>query len=296
MPERARLLGRISDDFVCDAHRLSLAPFSGGPPFYSRMNSVSLESIVVGAENAPSLVILHGLLGSSRNWSTILKSLAEKYRCHAVDLRNHGRSPHADSMAYDLQANDIEDYMDRHDIDRGVIVGHSMGGKVAMTLACRRPERVSGLVVVDIAPKPYSPRWEREFEAMLAVPVDRIKTRAEAESALEPEIKDWAFRKFLLTNLARRPEGGFKWTVNLPLLQSCLPNLFEHPLPDEARYAGPTLFLRGEHSGFVLDEDLRLIQRHFPQGRLETIADAGHNVHFDQPAAFVEALQSLLRV
>ncbi len=240
------------------------------------------------------MVILHGLLGSSRNWAGLLKTLGKDLACHALDLRNHGQSPHAASMDYGELVADVRAYLDKAGLERVALVGHSLGGKVAMALACASPERVSHLLVVDIAPKPYPPRWEKEFAAMRALPVAEMKSRAEAEAALEPAVSDWAFRKFLLTNLGRREGGGFEWTVNLPLLEASLPALFEHPLAAEDHYAGPTLFLRGEHSRFVRDEDVARIEAHFPQATLETIAGAGHNVHFDQPAAFEKALRRLL--
>lgn len=264
------------------------------PDIVWTMETVSLNALVAGNPSAMPVVILHGLLGSSRNWATILRKWEDRFFCHALDLRNHGSSPHVDSMAYEAMAADVLEYMNEQGIESAAVIGHSMGGKVAMTLACAYPERIGALIVVDMAPKPYPPRWEREFAAMRALPVETFRSRSEAEAALEPDIRDWAFRKFLLTNLARRPEGGFEWSVNLPLLQSCLPDLFAHPLAAEDRYDGPTLFLRGEHSRFVRDDDLPAIQSHFPHARLETVSGAGHNVHFDQPDAFVEAVEALL--
>lgn len=258
------------------------------------METVALAANVVGPESAPALVILHGLLGSSRNWATILRALGRRHCCHALDLRNHGRSPHLDSMDYGALAADVLRYLDEVGIRRASVIGHSMGGKVAMTLACAAPDRVSHLVVVDIAPRPYPPRWEAEFAAMRALEVETFQSRGEAEAALEPTVRDWAFRKFLLSNLERRAEGGFRWTVNLPLLERCLPDLFKHPLAESEHFDGPTLFLRGERSRFVRQADLTLIHRHFPRGRLETVAEAGHNVHFDQPDAFVAAVERLL--
>jgi esterase len=258
------------------------------------METVSLEATVTGPLEAPAVVILHGLLGSARNWTTILQRLEADFRCHALDLRNHGRSPHVASMAYRAMAADVGRYLDAQGLASVALLGHSMGGKVAMTVACSAPSRVSHLAVLDIAPRPYGPRWEREFAAMRALDVARLRSRGEAEAALEPVVKDWAFRKFLLTNLVRQNEGGFAWAVNLPLLERCLPELFAHPLAPGEAYPGPTLFLRGEKSRFVLDEDLPAIRHHFPAARLETLSGAGHNVHFDQPEAFVAAIRRFL--
>lgn len=250
--------------------------------------------MIVGPENAPAVVILHGMLGNSRNWMRVLKLMEGHFRCHALDLRNHGRSPHADTMDYASQAQDVKAYLEANRLREAALVGHSMGGKVAMTLAAKDPSHVSHLVVVDMAPKAYPSRWETEFATMRALPVESFKTRGEADAALEPTIRDWAFRKFLLTNLARKPEGGFEWSVNLPLLQRCLPSLFQNPLAESDTFEGPTLFLRGARSNFVLDEDEARIRRHFPQGRVETVADAGHSPHFDQPEAVSAALMRFL--
>lgn len=225
----------------------------------------------------------------------MLKLLAPTYACHALDLRNHGDSPHADSMAYGAQAADVLSYLDTAGIRECVLVGHSMGGKVAMAVAARAPERISHLVVVDIAPKAYAPRWAAEFAAMRALPLETLSSRAEAEAALEPAVPDWAFRKFLLSNSVRRPEGGFAWKVNLPVLEASLPEIFAHSLAAEDRFEGPTLFLRGERSSYVADEDIAAILRSFPHGELKTVEGAGHNVHFDQPDAFVEALDRRVR-
>lgn len=255
------------------------------------MKVLDLYGVVNGSGASPSLLILHGLLGSSRNWTKITRELADDFQSHALDLRNHGQSPHAEDMCYASMSADVIAYADKHGIESFGLIGHSMGGKAAMVLACLHPERVRGLVVVDIAPKPYPPHWEKEFAAMRALDPGSIGTRAEAERALETKVPDWALRQFLLTNLVRREAGGFRWAVNLPLLHERLPDLFAHPLHAGDRYDGPTLFVRGEQSDYVSDADLAPIQEHFPAGTIETIAGAGHNVHFDQPEAFLARMR-----
>ena len=258
-------------------------------------HSVSLFAVTSGDPQARPLVILHGLLGSSRNWAGIQKLLANAYDCHALDLRNHGNSPYAPSMDYAGQAADVVSYLEANGIETCILVGHSMGGKVAMAVAANAPEKVSHLVVVDIAPKAYAPRWQAEFAAMRSLDVGSMRTRAEAEAALEPTVPDWAFRKFLLSNLDRRAEGGFVWRVNLPLLEASLPQIFAHSLEGHEGFSGPTLFLRGERSNYVLDDDLHLIRQHFPKGVLRTVEEAGHTVHFDQPVAFASALEEFVK-
>ena len=238
------------------------------------------------------VLVLHGLLGSSRNWQAAAKAMADPYHVVAVDLRNHGDSPHLRPMTYPEMVGDVVEVMDKCQLSAFHLIGHSMGGKAAMLLACRHPERVRSLTVVDIAPRAYQPRWEKEFALMRRLPVERIKSRSEAEEELSADIKDWAFRQFLLSNLVRSEEGGFRWTVNLPLLEESLPHIFAQvPPPDEPAWPGPALFLRGESSRFVGEDDLDLIRRFFPKAELETVAGAGHNVHFDKKEAFVRRVR-----
>jgi pimeloyl-ACP methyl ester carboxylesterase len=258
------------------------------------MERLKLEAEVVGPEDGAAVVILHGLLGNSRNWAGIVKVLEERYRVAAVDLRNHGRSPHADSMSYKAMAEDVAGFIEETFGDERPVhlIGHSMGGKTAMAVACRFPSLVRSLIVVDIAPKTYAPRWREEFALMRSLPVASLKSRSEAEKLLEPGIRDWAFRKFLLTNLERLPEGGFRWTINLAVLETALPSLFHHSLEDAEQYAGPTLFLRGERSKYFAEGDEARVRHHFPEAAVETVEGAGHNVHFDQPAAFLEHVRA----
>ena len=194
-------------------------------------------------------------------------------------------------MTYDAMLADLLHWLDRQGLEQVHLVGHSMGGKVAMALACRNASRCASLTVVDIAPKAYPPRWEREFAALCALPVERLQNRAEAEAILEPSISDWAFRKFLVSNLERQASGGFRWSVNLKVLQTALPNLFGQIPQEGESYAGPTLFLRGERSRFVEESDVNQIERFFPLAEVKTVAEAGHNVHFDQTATFVHLVR-----
>jgi len=257
-----------------------------------KMETVSLSARVFegpGGAGCP-LVLLHGLLGSSRNWQTVGSRLAAARTVFALDLRNHGASPHSKEMPYAAMAEDVRVHMKGAGLSRYHLVGHSMGGKVAMHLACSFPDQVATLTVVDIAPRAYPPRWEREFAVMRRMPVAQFTKRAEAEAWLEDDIRDWAFRKFLVTNLERAPGGGFHWIVNLEILERSLPGLFRQVPEGEQGFKGPTLFLRGGKSKFVADSDRSLMERYFPNYTLETVAEAGHNVHFDAPEAFVSRL------
>ena len=240
------------------------------------------------------MVLLHGLLGSSRNWQSAGKRLAETRCVYALDLRNHGESPHNSRMDYPALAADVLSWADGAGLDRFHILGHSMGGKVAMYLACRYPDRFKSLTVVDIAPRAVPPRWEKEFSLMRRMPVEHFTRRSEAEEWLEPEIRDWAFRKFLISNLERDPAGGYRWVVTLGILESALPNLFQQVPQSGQSYDGPCLFIRGSKSRFVEDGDFPMIRNFFPEVRIETVAEAGHNVHFDQTARFAEVVHQFL--
>jgi esterase len=243
----------------------------------------------LGGAGLPPLVILHGILGSSRNWQTAGKDLAARYHVFALDLRNHGGSAHSEEMTYDAMVGDVTAWLDAHGLGRVTLLGHSLGGKVAMLLACRQPERVERLVVVDIAPKDYSwgGKQRSEFAAMNGLDLAGLSSRAEAEKRLEAGVPDWAMRKFLTTNLERDGEGRWRWTVNLAALTEALPALEKNPLQAEDRFAGPVLFITGGKSAYVPPGDHAAILRHFPAARIETLADCGHNPHMEARAALV---------
>jgi esterase len=245
----------------------------------------------LGGEGRPPLVILHGLLGSSRNWQTAGADLAAKFHVCALDLRNHGRSPHGELMTYDVMMNDVLIWLDARGISKTALLGHSLGGKVAMRLACRHPERVARLVVVDIAPKDYpSGAYRDEFAAMNQLDLNGLNSRAEAEAGFGARVRDWAMRKFLATNLERGEDGRWRWLINLPVLTQALPELEKNSLRPEDRYDGPALFVRGEKSRYVLADDYAEIRRHFPPARIETIAAAGHNPHMETRQGFVRTI------
>lgn len=248
-----------------------------------------------GGEGNPPMVILHGLLGASRNWVSAARELAKEYEVFALDLRNHGQSPHADTMNYTLMAEDVLAFLKSNDLEAVTLVGHSMGGKTAMRLAVDHPEHVESLVVVDIAPKRYAAHHRMELGAMQALALDVVKSRKEAEAHLESfGLVDWAHRQFLLTNLVRDSErGGFRWQVNVSGIDRSMEHIAESPLQATERYSGPTLFIRGEQSAFIKDEDVSTIQAHFPFVRVARVSDAGHNVHVENKAGFLEAIYSL---
>lgn len=241
-------------------------------------------------------MILHGLLGSSRNWQTAGKDLAEWYHVFALDLRNHGASPHADGMSHDEMVADVLAWMDAREMVRVTLLGHSLGGKVAMRLACRQAERVERLIVVDIAPKDY--RWaahRAEFAAMNELDLAHLKSRAEAEIKFEARVHDWAMRKFLTTNLERAEGSGWRWAVNLTVLTRALPELEKSSVGDGDRFDGPVLFVIGERSNYVQREDWETTKRIFPRAEFRVVEGAGHNPHMETRAEFVRVVSEGLK-
>ncbi|WP_342750659.1 alpha/beta fold hydrolase [Termitidicoccus mucosus] len=257
-----------------------------------------------GGAGKPPLVVLHGLLGSSRNWQTAGGDLAASHHVLALDLRNHGRSPHADGMSYEAMVGDVLGWLDARGLERVALMGHSMGGKVAMALACRHAGRVARLVVVDIAPKDYlSAAHRAEFAAMNELDLRSLQSRAEAEMRFEGRVEDWAMRKFLATNLERAPapetraggnDAAWRWMINLPVITEALPELERNPLREEERFDGDVLVVTGAKSGYVGPGDWAAVTGHFPRARLEVIAGAGHNPHMEKRPEFVRVVRGFL--
>lgn len=243
----------------------------------------------LGGEGKPPLVILHGLLGSSRNWRTAGADLARAYHVYAVDLRNHGESPHAPDQTFESMTADVLQWLDDRELGRVHWLGHSLGGKLAMRLACRYPERAAALNVVDIAPRSYSVD-RAAFDVLMRLDLAGIRTRAEADRTLARGIPDRWLRQFLLTNLARREGGGFAWQVNLPVLARDLPAIRSSSLEPADRFVGKTMFIAGERSSFIRAEDEAVIRRHFPFARIEVLAGSGHYPHVDNREGFVRVV------
>ncbi len=248
----------------------------------------------LGGAGQPPLVLLHGMLGSSRNWQSAGTDLTAHFHVLAPDLRNHGRSPHAASMDYPAMMADVLAWLDAQGLGRATFVGHSMGGKVAMLLACRHPERMERLVVVDIAPRDYFwPGHRQSFAAMNELSLAELHSRAEAEMRFEARVPSWPLRKFLTTNLERTPEGAWFWQINLPVLTAALPAMEQSPLGPADQFMGPALFLAGEKSNYIEPSDHAAIRAHFPATEIRTIADSGHNPHMEKRAEFVAAVREL---
>ncbi|MCG5502008.1 alpha/beta fold hydrolase [Ectothiorhodospira lacustris] len=255
--------------------------------------SLRLHHKIMGS--GPPLLLLHGLYGSGVNWQGHARTLAARYRVLLPDLRNHGQSPHTLQMDYPAMATDLLALLNREDLEQALVVGHSMGGKVAMTLAQHHPERVRALVVADIAPVDYA-LDDREhthiLDSLQHLPLADLSRREDADIALARAIPETAVRRFLLMNLERGPEG-FRWRIPLDILQQALPTLVGYPGID-ARYEGPTLFIRGERSDYVKDEYRPLIEARFPRARLMTLKGTGHWLHVQAPEPFGRILQGFL--
>lgn len=252
-------------------------------------HTVDLFARELGGSGRP-LVLLHGLLGSGRNWQSVGAGLAGGGVGRAVwalDLRNHGKSPWSARMDYDALVGDVLAWLEANTKGPVDLMGHSMGGKVAMAFACRHPERVGRLVVVDIAPKAYLSHGHRaEFAAMNELRLAELQSRGEAELKMEGRVPDWGMRKFLTTNLEQNISGEWRWLVNLPVLTAALPDLEANPLAAGEVFSGPTLFLRGGRSRYVEDTDLPEIRNRFSAARIETITAAGHNPHMETRVEF----------
>ena len=239
------------------------------------------------------LVLLHGLFGSGDNWFGVAPKLAEKFHVLAPDLRNHGHSPHHAEMDYPLMAADVEKFFAAQKIESAHVIGHSMGGKVAMQLALDFPARVKKLVVVDMAPRAYARAHDKIFAALLALDLKLFQARAEIEDALAPEIPSLNLRRFLLKNLGRDECGGFVWKMNLRGVAENYSHLGK-VLGAGKPFAGSALFIRGGKSDYINAADEVDIRQQFPAVQIQTIAKANHWVHADAPEEFIRLVLDFL--
>ena len=232
------------------------------------------------------MVIIHGFLGMSDNWKTLGTQFAnEGYQVHALDLRNHGKSFHTDDFSYDVMAADVMQYCAHHQLKDIVIVGHSMGGKVAMLLATTYPELVAKLIVADITPKYYAPHHQTILAALNAVNFSKKPSRAEVEEIVSGYIKDFGTRQFLLKNLYWESPEQLAFRFNLKVFNEKIETVGT-ALPFENTFSKDTLFLRGDKSDYILDSDFETIYHHFPSASIKTIKNAGHWLHAENPKDF----------
>lgn len=241
------------------------------------------------------LIILHGLFGQSDNWNTLAKQFAEQgFEVYIVDLRNHGLSPHSDVWNYQVMSDDILELVHDNNLQNIILMGHSMGGKVAMQFAIQHQDLLDKLIVVDIAPKRYPNTNQDVLEALNSVDFNIVKTRKEAETILSKHITDFGTKQFLLKNIYWKENNDLDWRFNLKVITEELENIGAATPRDKICNAS-ALFIRGEKSNYILDEDLNLIQNIFPNSILETIANAGHWVHSEKPKEFFECVMKFIK-
>lgn len=239
------------------------------------------------------LIILHGLFGSSDNWQTLAKHFAENnFAVYLVDQRNHGHSPHTSTISYKLMADDLLQFITGEKISNACIIGHSMGGKTAMLFTLDNPSIVSKLVVVDMAPKYYPPHHRAILDALLSVDLTKLKTRKEVEQVLSEKITDMSTRQFLLKNLYWKDNEQLAWRFNLTVLDKKINNLSE-AISGNA-FNKPVLFIRGEKSNYISEEDAGSIKSLFPLAQIVTAPVAGHWVHADNPKWLLETCLTFL--
>ena len=239
------------------------------------------------------LVILHGLFGASDNWMSIAKQLAENHKVYIVDQRNHGQSPKNEVFNYPVMAEDLNAFLEEHNISDPIIIGHSMGGKVAMQFAMNYPEKYQKLVVVDIAPKKYPVHHHQILEGLNSLPISTLKSRSEADKHLSQFVPELGVRQFLLKNLYRK-DGGFDWRINLPVITKNI-EISGHSLENQKPNHVPTLFLGGKKSHYIQPEDHQQIQEVFQNVEIVMLEDAGHWVHAEKPQLFLEHLVAFIQ-
>ena len=244
--------------------------------------------------SGPALIMAHGIFGSHENLGAIARLLVKRFTLYRVDLRNHGRSPHADSMSYAEMAADIAELMDDEGLTTAAVLGHSLGGKVMMELATSHPQRVSHLVVGDIAPVTYPNHHDPILEGLQSIQLDSLRSRGDADQQLQTFVSEPGTRQFLLKNLVRDDDGKFHWRLNLPAIVNNYP-LVRQAVGDGRQYLGPTLFIRGELSKYIQQRNHADIFQQFPQAKIETIPGTSHWLHAENPQRFAELVIDFIK-
>ncbi|HEX9152563.1 MAG TPA: alpha/beta fold hydrolase [Flavobacterium sp.] len=241
------------------------------------------------------LLILHGFLGMSDNWKTLGAQFASDFQVHALDLRNHGRSLHSEAFSYEIMVQDVFEYCQAHNLENINIIGHSMGGKVAMLLATKHPKLVDKLIVADIGPKFYPQHHQDILAGLNAVDFSIKPSRNEVEEIMSKYIPDFGTRQFLMKNLYWKEPGQLAFRFNLAVFNTKMDEI-GIPLPENLVFDKPTLFIRGGNSNYILDSDFENIKHHFPKARLETIPNVGHWLHAENPAVFYQTVITFLKI
>lgn len=243
--------------------------------------------------SGPPLIILHGIFGSRMNWQTIGRDLSRYWTVFALDLRNHGDSPHSSDFSYDALVADLKWFLERHRIGKAHLLGHSLGGKIVMAFADRFPQKTERLIVVDIAPKPYPAGHRHMLKTLINFDLTRFDSLKEALADLAPAIPSPDIRQFLVKNLVRGRDGRYRWRINLDAIYRHYKELSQGPRLKNS-YPKPAMFIRGSASEFIIDEDAERIRRYFPNSSIVTIDKAGHWLHVDAPRKTSEAITGFL--
>lgn len=251
-----------------------------------------LHSHCSGQPNLPPLVLIHGLFGSYENLGVIERGLSGQYYTINIDVRNHGRSGHSATMSYAEMAEDLAQTLDHLAVPQAILLGHSMGGKLAMAFALKYPHRVSKLILADIAPVAYPPRHDSIFAGLNAVDLATISNRADADKQLAAYINEAGVRQFLLKSLIKQ-DDTFQWRFNLSALQANYPALIAEPMLN-GQFTGPVLFIKGADSDYILPEHRPAILQLFPAAQAKIIQGTGHWLHAEKPAAFIKLVQDFL--
>ncbi|MUH38217.1 alpha/beta fold hydrolase [Zobellia amurskyensis] len=253
----------------------------------------TLHSKILG--DGTPLLILHGFLGMSDNWKTLGNQYAEEgFEVHLIDQRNHGKSFWSDDFDYDLLSEDLKNYMEAHQLENAMIIGHSMGGKTTMQFACSYPKLVNKMIVADIGPKFYPPHHQPIIDGLNAIDLNTIASRSEADSELGKYITDFGTRQFLLKNLYWVEKGQLGFRFNLNVLSEKMNEIGEN-IGTTDRYDGPVLFLRGDRSEYIMPNEISEFKKHFPAAQIETIDNAGHWLHAENPKQFFEKSMVFLK-
>lgn len=252
--------------------------------------SVPLHYEIRGTEG-PVVVLVHGLLGSSRNWRFVSEWLARHYRVVMPDMRNHGESPHTGPFGIADLAADLGALLEKVAPAGAYLVGHSLGGKASMRVACERPGLVRRLVIADISSESTPRRWDGYFRAMQGLDLAFVRHRSDAENWLESQgVSDWGMRKFLTSNLVQ--EGrAWRWRIGLEALSKSAESITSAALAPEMRYEGPALLVRGGKSDFAPVDEIPAMKVHFPNLLVETIPESGHNLHIEAPMKFLDSVR-----
>lgn len=243
------------------------------------------------AGSGQPLLILHGLFGSCDNWATLAKQLAANYHVFIIDQRNHGQSPHSNEWNYTAMANDIEDFCEQHQLEKIFIAGHSMGGKTVMKLAELFPERISKMMIIDIAPRYYPIHHHTIIAALQSLNFNTLQTRKQAEVILTQSIDDFGTRQFLLKNIYRTNHEKFAWRFNLEVITNNIEIVGEATPnnPNKICFI-PTAFVKGALSDYIAVSDEQDIPQLYPNAQIISIAGAGHWVHAEKPAELLEVM------